>query len=85
MTPVDYKYHSTIDLSFKTREAAKWIFSSIYPDIHKVVTNEFKVNLTIEGETLHFEIYATSLGRFRGVYNTLLRLLEMLEKLDRVT
>ena len=78
----DYRYHSTLKIKFEDENNANWIYKSIYPDIVKTVSKDFKVDLKIEDNTLIFNIYSNSLSKFRGIYKTILRLLHMLDKLE---
>jgi len=79
-----YRYHSTLEIRFEDEDKADWMYKSIYSDIVKTVSKDFKVDLKFEDTTLIFDIYSNSLSKFRGIYKTILRLLHMLDKLENL-
>ena len=84
MKKESYRYSSTLEIKFEDVEKADWIYKSIYSDVVKTVSRDFKVDLVLEKDVLKFSIYSNSLSKFRGIYKTILRLLHMLDKLEKV-
>ncbi len=84
MKKEDYRYHSTLEISFEDEDKANWVYKSIYSDIVKTVSRDFKVDIKFEDKTLIFDISSSSLSKFRGIYKTILRLLYMLDKLENL-
>lgn len=76
-----YAFHSKMEIEFENKKIAELFYYSLYPDIKRTASKYFKVELCIEGNKVIFEVYAYSIGKFRGIYKTILRLLNVLNQL----
>ncbi len=84
MRKQNYRYSSTLEIAFEDSEKAMWVYKSIYSDVIKTVSKDFRVDLEITSNILRFKIESNSLAKFRGIYKTILRLLHMLDRIDRL-
>lgn len=80
MKKYKYPFHSIIEIQFKNKNEAELVYHSLYPDIRRTSSKYFKVNMHIEDNLIRFTIFADSIGKFRGVYKTILRLLNILNQ-----
>jgi len=80
MKQYKYPFQSTIDIQFENRDIAELVYYSIYPDIKKTHSKYFKINMYINANSIKIKVSADSIGKFRGIYKTILRLLNLINQ-----
>lgn len=81
MKKCKYPFQSIMEIQFENKDIADLVYHSLYPDVKRTSSKYFEVNIYIENNLIRFTIFADSIGKFRGVYKTILRLLTILNQL----
>ncbi len=84
MKQYKYPFQSTIDIQFENRDMAELVYHSIYPDIKKTHSRYFEINMYINTNSIKITVSADSIGKFRGIYKTILRLLNLINQFNKL-